>query len=82
MQVEEFLLNLHTGLSLTENTTLDAVFIQFDLQIIVINALYNVIEHRVGHLPQSHSRMHSEQNIKKKLIIMFPLQVRPLSSEW
>jgi len=28
--VEEFLLNLHTGRSLTENTIPDAVLIQFD----------------------------------------------------
>jgi len=53
----EFLLNLHTGRSLTENTIPDAVLIQFDLQmmstmlletceknrIIIINVLYNVV---------------------------------------
>ena len=54
--------HLHTGRSLTDSTIPDAVLIQFDLQKMsaelletcrgIINALYNVIVHQVGHLPR------------------------------
>ena len=39
VQVEKFLLNLHTEMSFTENTITDAVLIQFDLLMMSRNLL-------------------------------------------
>jgi len=51
---------MHTGLSLTESIIQDAVLIIDDehnvarnmQRIVIINVLYNVIVHQVGHLPR------------------------------
>ena len=54
-------LNLHTGRSLTENALPGTVLIEFDLlmmsivarnmyRIVIINVLYKVFVHQVGHL--------------------------------
>ena len=61
MQVENELINLHTGRSLTESTITDAVLIQVDFltmntllletcSVIIMNVLYNGILLQVGHL--------------------------------
>jgi len=42
VQVEKFLLNLHTGQSLTENTIPDVVLIQFDLLMMSTELLEHV----------------------------------------
>jgi len=68
VQVEKFLLNLHAGRSLTENTIgyINTIWPPDDehgvarnmYRIIIINALYNVLVHQVGHLPRAIGKIH------------------------